>query len=87
MSEYHGKWHDCCPVCFFPDRLVLETMDTICVCCGIRFGEDDDLMTLEELRENWVKQGCSWFDPRCGPPADWDARKQMEGGRSVPRGR
>ena len=83
MSEDHGKWHDC-PVCFYPgltgppaDR---PTEWSICPCCGTEFDLDYGIYDDDELRENWLAKGAIWFSDATRPPADWDARKQLEGG-------
>jgi hypothetical protein len=52
----------------------------ICPCCGIEFGLDDAFEGYEELRNQWLAAGGSWFS-QVHPyiqPVNWDAWKQLD---------
>lgn len=49
-----------CPVCWL--RLPFRAANhEICFRCGTQFGEDDDEVSHEELRQRWIRAGCPWF--------------------------
>lgn len=49
-----------CPVCFY--GMDYPAADYyICPRCGTEFGLDDEDMTYQELREDWIALGCPQF--------------------------
>ena len=73
-----------CPVCGYPALEVPPADFEICPCCGIEFGYDDARRSHAELRAEWIRGGCRWWDPTNPPPAGWDGAAQvaaLEGGR------
>jgi hypothetical protein len=54
-----------CPVCNY-DKLIEPPDHTweICPKCGTEFGYDDCVATHEELREEWLAKGGTWFSKR-----------------------
>ena len=76
-----------CPVCGYPDFDALDEHDRttfeICSCCGVEsgygYGADVDPQHLHRLRRHWfVEERGRWWDAVSHPPADWDARAQLE---------
>lgn len=47
----------------------------ICPCCGTEFENDDVEFTYQELRDNWINGGASWFYGN--PPLNWNAWSQL----------
>ena len=73
-----------CPVCGFPD-LTEPHVDvtgsptySICPCCGVQFGADDQDKTHQELRQAWVQGGAQWWSQNQPPPDGWDADTQLK---------
>ncbi len=60
-----------------------EPSHSICVCCGVEFGyEDDGLENCLLIRRHWVEVNrCKWFAPK-HRPTDWDMAAQIRG---IPR--
>ena len=54
----------------------------VCACCGFEFGNDDNPGTgaepdsFEEYREEWIREGCNWFEATARPD-DWDLEQQL----------
>ena len=49
----------------------------ICDCCGVEFGyEDYTLDSIRKYRNNWLKNGAKWFNPKAKPD-NWSLREQM----------
>jgi hypothetical protein len=53
----------------------------VCACCGFEFGNDDDPGTaapisFDEYFDEWLSQGCKWFDERM-KPLNWSLAEQM----------
>ncbi len=66
-----------CPVCGY-DNLTHPPKDyMICPCCGTEFGYDDFTATHEELRQEWMSNGCQWFSSRVLAPTGWDPVAQL----------
>lgn len=70
-----------CPVCFFDQLHEAPTNYNICDCCGTEFGNDDELKTHAELRQDWIARGARWFFGAA--PAHWSAWTQL--GRGTAR--
>lgn len=68
-----------CPVCGFPelDFDPVRDRQEICWCCSIQFGYDDFNRSHEELRQEWINNGCVWWCKREGPPEGWNAQEQL----------
>ena len=49
-----------CPVCYFMADTLIQPYD-ICSRCGTEFGYDDDLKSHEQLRREWINNGCKTF--------------------------
>jgi hypothetical protein len=50
----------------------------ICPCCGVEFGNEDyTLNSIRIYRENWIKSGSSWFDPK-EKPNNWNLHEQLQ---------
>ncbi|MEW5953608.1 MAG: hypothetical protein AB1815_07690 [Bacillota bacterium] len=73
-----------CPVCGY-EKLYEPAYNKygygsheICPCCGYQFGYDDDDQGIshEEYRNNWLKSGAKWFDASTKPD-NWDAKTQL----------
>ena len=73
-----------CPVCGFPDLyepaydVDLGSLE-ICPSCGFQFGktDDDEHITHEEWRRNWVTRGMLWRGRGRHAPLDWNPKKQL----------
>lgn len=64
-----------CPVCWYRNLPYPPSDYHICPCCGTEFGNDDNVSTWDELRENWIANGMQWFFER--PPRTWNAEVQL----------
>ncbi len=64
-----------CPVCFFNQLEEPPRPYNICDCCGTEFGVDDEELSHEELRAQWVASGANWFFKL--PPIGWNAEIQL----------
>jgi hypothetical protein len=55
----------------------------VCECCGYEYGNDDEPgnglrgFSFEEYLENWMKEGCIWFDPDLRP-INWTIEEQRK---------
>lgn len=67
----------CCPVCAFPELDVPPVDFNICPSCGTEFGYDDCSISWEDLREEWIRNGASWFSDDSRPPPGWSAYAQL----------
>lgn len=72
-----------CPVCGY-DELEEQAYSStgggsfeICPCCGYEFGYDDQYLSHEEYRLNWIKDGAVWFSEE-KKPQKWSLQKQLE---------
>jgi hypothetical protein len=66
-----------CPVCAYRDLEFPPTEDMICPCCGTQFGLDDDVVSHQELRDNWINSGTKWYSEYMAAPRGWSARRQL----------
>lgn len=79
-----------CKVCGYDQMPHPPANYSICPCCGVEYGLDDEDATHDQLRNEWLRAGAPWFS-RIEPyvqPVNWDAWEQVEraGYRySVPR--
>jgi hypothetical protein len=64
-----------CPVCAFTRMHAPPRNYEICPCCGTEFGNDDELLTHEQLRAQWIQNGARWFFRE--PPANWNPWYQL----------
>ncbi len=78
-----------CPVCGFGRCELPPTDYSICGSCGTEFGYDNRILTLAQLREEWIRGGCQWFDAKEPKPPGWDAYcetlKILAGGARAPQ--
>ena len=51
---------------------------SICPCCGVQYGADDQEKTHEELRKIWVQGGAQWWSQNQPPPEGWSADDQLK---------
>jgi hypothetical protein len=72
-----------CPVCGFAE-LTEPHVDvtgsptySICPCCGVQFGADDQSKTHAELRDVWIAGGAQWWSQNQTAPTGWDADAQL----------
>ena len=64
-----------CPVCLFPGMPYPAADYDICPCCATEFGNDDDELSHDQLRQMWIAGGARWF---FGAPAkDWNPWTQL----------
>ena len=72
-----------CPVCGYPNLETPPYGDAgeasfeICPSCGTEFGLDDDELTHEELRQNWIHSGAKWYSRNVAPPLNWNGETQL----------
>jgi len=55
----------------------------VCSCCGFEFGNDDEQGTgapisFEDYREEWIADGCQWFDESARPDG-WSVDAELAG--------
>jgi predicted RNA-binding Zn-ribbon protein involved in translation (DUF1610 family) len=71
-----------CPVCGF-DQLKEAPHSSsgggsfeICPACGFQFGvsDDDDGISYEEWRADWISEGMEWSSKGIPKPPAWDAQ-------------
>lgn len=73
-----------CPVCGFVglDEDPLKQKYEICPCCFTEFGNDDLVLTHEQLREQWIENGMVWgngyFAKHIPTPKNWNPISQLE---------
>lgn len=69
-----------CPVCGFDHLKEAPRSESdggsfeICPACGFQFGvsDDDDDISYEEWREDWVERGMEWSSKGIAKPEGWD---------------
>lgn len=51
----------------------------ICPSCGFQFGvsDDDDGISYEEWREDWIDSGMEWTSKGIEQPPAWDAKAAL----------
>jgi hypothetical protein len=64
-----------CPICAYPDMPYPPADYNICPCCGTEFGNDDALLSHNELRDQWLAGGAAWFFGN--PPVGWNPYWQL----------
>jgi hypothetical protein len=64
-----------CPVCKYDKMDAPPRNYEICSCCGTEFGNDDQLRTHDQLREEWIRSGAHWFFRE--PPVNWNPWRQL----------
>jgi rubredoxin len=67
-----------CPVCGYDRMLEPPKSWYICPCCGVEFENDDDEVSHEVLRAEWVARGMPWFSSAKRLPIGWNGYKQLE---------
>ena len=67
-----------CPVCGYNKMSRPPAAGYICPCCGIEFELDDDEKNHEQLRAEWIANGCRWWSHAVTPQAGWDAIEQLK---------
>lgn len=73
----------CCPVCGFAKLKEPPRSESgggsyeICPACGFQFGvsDDDDEISYEEWRAEWVERGMEWSSIGIAKPKDWEKGK------------
>lgn len=66
-----------CPVCGY-NKLRCPPVDFfICCCCGTEFGNDDFDVSHQQLREQWIQSGMSWFSEYTLPSPQWNPTEQL----------
>jgi hypothetical protein len=74
-----------CPVCGYldlhePPRLPSGAgSDEICPSCGFQFGvsDDDEGLSYDQWRSNWVSRGCPWSSRGIQSPPNWNPIVQL----------
>lgn len=74
-----------CPVCGFlklheePRTALGSPSYEICPACGYQFGvsDDDDEISYEEWREDWVARGMEWTSKGIDKPRGWNPKKLL----------
>lgn len=72
-----------CPVCGYPKLHEPPRSASggasyeICPACGFQFGvsDDDDGITYEQWRADWVENGMEWTSLGIAKPRGWEKRK------------
>jgi hypothetical protein len=64
-----------CPVCAYSEMPYPAADYNICPSCGTEFGNDDILLSHDELRAQWLAGGAHWFFGN--PPAGWNPYLQL----------
>lgn len=60
-----------CPVCGYLDMPQPANNHSICSCCGTQFELDDFEKSYDELRADWIANGCPWFSRAVPEPSQW----------------
>src|SRR5258708_1336155 len=71
-----------CPVCGYPELDKPAYTGTvgrgsasyeICSSCGFQYGwtDDDQHISFEQWRKQWIANGMLWFSKGCSAPAGW----------------
>jgi len=71
-----------CPVCAYPDMPYPPADYNICPCCGTEFGNDDAMLSHDQLRAQWLANGAGWFFGN--PPVGWNPYMQLILGQLLP---
>ena len=66
-----------CPVCGFLLRFPPEDFN-ICPSCGVEFGSETTIYSIEELRKNWLLLGAMWSSRAHPRPKDFDPIQQLQ---------
>jgi len=74
-----------CPVCAYPKLKEAPRSKSgggsfeICPACGFQFGvsDDDDDISYDEWREEWIERGQEWSSKGIPQPKTWDAKKAL----------
>ncbi len=77
--------HHSCPVCGYARLKEAPRAPSgggsyeICPACGFQFGvsDDDDGLSYEEWREDWVARGMEWSSLGIAQPKGWDPKKAL----------
>src|SRR5271156_5824160 len=64
-----------CPVCAYPNMPYPPADYNICPCCGTEFGNDDAVLSVDQLRAQWLGNGAIWFFGN--PPLNWNPYLQI----------
>lgn len=77
-----------CPICGYPEldepayhgneKSGLGSLE-YCPSCVFQFGwhDDDQHITHEQWRQQWITKGMPWGSKGVKPPADWNPRQQL----------
>ena len=79
-SVRRGPMNYKCKMCGYDQMPFPPIRHNICPCCGIEYGVDDTIETLEFLRDDWLRNGAPWFstlDPYL-PPLNWNPWDQLD---------
>jgi hypothetical protein len=69
-----------CKVCGYDQMPAPPIRHNICPCCGTEYGLDDDGVSYEELRNEWLRSSAPWFstlEPYV-PIPNWNAWDQLD---------
>lgn len=74
-----------CPVCAYPKLKEAPRSPSdggsleICPACGFQFGvsDDDDGISYDEWREDWLERGMEWSSIGIKKPNEWDPEKAL----------
>ena len=74
-----------CPVCAYAKLKEAPRSSSgggsfeICPACGFQFGvsDDDDGISYEEWREDWLERGMEWSSIGIKKPKGWDPQKAL----------
>lgn len=74
-----------CPVCAYPKLKEAPRSSSdggsleICPACGFQFGvsDDDDGISYDEWREDWLERGMEWSSTGIQKPKGWDPQKAL----------
>ena len=75
-----------CPVCGYPELVDPPrgpdggASEEICPSCGFQFGytDDDQGISYEQWRADWIAQGMPWSSVGIHPPSGWDPVQQLQ---------
>ena len=68
--------HYVCPVCGFILDFPPEDFN-ICPSCGVEFGAETSIYSMNDLRKNWIDRGMPWSSRVQPRPAGWDPAMQL----------
>jgi hypothetical protein len=74
-----------CPVCAYANLKEAPRSSSdggsfeICPACGFQFGvsDDDDGISYDEWREDWLERGMEWSSIGIKKPKGWDPKKAL----------